>query len=758
MKTKLDFAAQQYCDLFTGHNSIYQVCDEEIFLKTEQTNDNYPVFIIPDRSSFTNHFQLQSFCKEFIKTHATLLNSRVAKTALKRKYESDIQHDIKNFQKSFESLKNTLQIHKQDDFIKLVDDFIVLGNEKFSRYESLNIGSEEVRNILLYLNQLKVKKLETDKKRIARIQECMISFPELNRLQVRATKASQIRANEKKIKILIVDDEFEEQQNYWRPKLEDRYIIQAALTEFDHVQVLDVLEKHKDIHILLLDIMDKNHHDSGIELFEKMKEQQAWKERRGAVQVIFFSQDATNYRHYKVSSFKKIEVAGFLEKEIDACFHARIKQANYRAERYQKFPSIAWLTQKILESTEHAMIYSPNSTEMEKVLEQVIMAGLCKEPVLIRGETGTGKEMIAQHIATVQKLCQGLPSEIDRPKWWPKAEQQLDEKKDSEGGAKQNVKPSTSHKKCPEVNDDKANGLTIFSCNIASLPVEGNLLQSELFGYKEGAYTGASDNSSGLFQKASDLKIPVFLDEIGDAPASVQTALLRVLQGKEVLPIGAEIPEKLVYLRLIAATNIDFESQIKSGDYRLDLYHRLSCIEIILPPLARRPHDIPVLVKYFLEDLNEKYERDIILSPSKEEAMFKKLNHYSWPGNIRELEQMIRSSYFGLMGGEFQLSERAEQKLKGTVDLLENSQSLTECIGEINTQQIKQLVEYLEVSSEKPTIIKEQIGRYYVEEICHYLEKNQGLTGRLTSEITKKYFSQDTVAVNNFRNHKKHDS
>ena len=169
--------------------------------------------------------------------------------------------------------------------------------------------------------------------------------------------------------------------------------------------------------------------------------------------------------------------------------------------------------------------------------------------------------------------------------------------------------------------------------NCAAIPE--NLLESELFGYEKGAFTGAMKNKPGKFTIANEGTI--FLDEIGDMPKSMQVKLLRVLQEKEFEPVGG-LQTKKVDVRIIAATNKNLEEMIKSEDFREDLYYRLNVITISLPPLRKRKEDISILVEHFIHKINEKLNKNI-LGIDKDSLL--RLQHYNWPGNIRELENVI---------------------------------------------------------------------------------------------------------------------
>ena len=165
-----------------------------------------------------------------------------------------------------------------------------------------------------------------------------------------------------------------------------------------------------------------------------------------------------------------------------------------------------------------------------------------------------------------------------------------------------------------------------------------NLLEAELFGYTEGAFTGAEKNRDGFFQAAHGGTI--FLDEIGNASTAVQSRLLRVLQEKEVVKVGAQKAEK-IDLRIIAATNSNLKEMIKKGTFREDLYYRLTVVEIEVAPLRERKEDIPLLTEKFLFKYGVEFkDRFIKISPEAAAILLR----YDWPGNIRELENVIQRS------------------------------------------------------------------------------------------------------------------
>jgi two-component system response regulator AtoC len=161
------------------------------------------------------------------------------------------------------------------------------------------------------------------------------------------------------------------------------------------------------------------------------------------------------------------------------------------------------------------------------------------------------------------------------------------------------------------------------------------LLESELFGYKRGAFTGADKNKKGMFQEADGGTI--FLDEIGELPLALQVKLLRVLQENEVRMIGDSKSMK-IDVRVIAATAKDLEEEVKKGAFREDLFYRLNVLSIKIPPLRDRAEDIPLLCDHFIERFNSRLNKNIEgIAP----AAMSHLLEYAWPGNVRELENMI---------------------------------------------------------------------------------------------------------------------
>jgi two-component system, NtrC family, response regulator AtoC len=165
------------------------------------------------------------------------------------------------------------------------------------------------------------------------------------------------------------------------------------------------------------------------------------------------------------------------------------------------------------------------------------------------------------------------------------------------------------------------------------------LLDSQLFGHRRGAFTGAVADHDGVFRAAHGGTL--FLDEVSEIPLSLQPKFLRAVQEREVTPLGASVPVP-VDVRLIAATNRDLEAEVRSGTFRADLFYRLNVVHIEMPPLRAHPEDIPLLVEHFLQSFSRQYR----VSPKRVTAeALERLTAYAWPGNIRELQNLIERAF-----------------------------------------------------------------------------------------------------------------
>ncbi len=220
--------------------------------------------------------------------------------------------------------------------------------------------------------------------------------------------------------------------------------------------------------------------------------------------------------------------------------------------------------------------------------------------------------------------------------------------------------------------------------NCAAIPE--NLLEAELFGYEKGAFTGAYVSKKGKFALAHEGTI--FLDEIGDMPLPLQAKILRVLQEREIEPLGSTKVIK-VDIRVIAATNKDLKKLVEEGKFREDLYYRLNVIPIYVPPLRERREDIPLLIGYFLDKFSKEYKKELSIEPEVIDI----LTRYHWPGNVRELQNLIERFVILSSGGvitkrdipkdilesvegkkSLKESPPQENKLPSTIELLERQQ------------------------------------------------------------------------------------
>jgi transcriptional regulator with PAS, ATPase and Fis domain len=219
------------------------------------------------------------------------------------------------------------------------------------------------------------------------------------------------------------------------------------------------------------------------------------------------------------------------------------------------------------------------------------------------------------------------------------------------------------------------NDKTFIKINCASIPE--NLIESELFGYEKGAFTGANNSKQGLFEIAN--LGTILLDEIGEFPYNLQSKLLRVLQEMEIMRIGGLKPIK-IDVRVIASTNQELLSMVEKGFFRRDLYYRLNVIPIHIPSLRERKPDIPLLAQYFIDKFNQRYGKHKKISDSA----LHQLTNYSWPGNIRELENLLERLI--IIGNEKFLSkERINSILypeNNKLNLYVDDKSLNESIAQ----------------------------------------------------------------------------
>lgn len=276
-----------------------------------------------------------------------------------------------------------------------------------------------------------------------------------------------------------------------------------------------------------------------------------------------------------------------------------------------------------------------SDTKFREIVIECLKVAKTDIPVLLTGETGTGKEVMAKALHTNSLR-------YDKP---------------------------------------------FVSINCAAIPFE--LLESELFGYMDGAFTGAKrGGKKGKFQLANGGTI--FLDEIGDMPSSMQAKLLRVLQEKEIEPLGSEksIP---LDVRVVAATRQDLEAKMKDGSFREDLYYRLSVFNIHIPPLRERGGDSLELAEFFLDELNHKYKTYKTFSKAVKAYFLK----YQWPGNVREVNNVVQSAYAISTENIIDINDipaRMLQQEKPAINLDKNKKSLGQMVDDYEKEVILELL------------------------------------------------------------------
>ncbi len=253
----------------------------------------------------------------------------------------------------------------------------------------------------------------------------------------------------------------------------------------------------------------------------------------------------------------------------------------HRLDRIVERVRLAQEVKKLRESVGRNARLIGKSPQMREVEQRLPTIAQTEASVVVYGDSGTGKEVIARAIHTLSRRA-------ERP---------------------------------------------FVTVNCGSLPEQ--LLESELFGYKKGAFTGATTDTVGLVEEAHTGTL--FLDEIGEISLAVQVKLLRFLQLKEYKPLGSP-KSKIADVRIVAATNRDLKQAVAEGSFREDLYYRLNIIPIELPPLRERDGDVALLATHFLQRFNQRFERHVAI---RDPEVYRQLETHPWPGNVRELENKI---------------------------------------------------------------------------------------------------------------------
>ena len=261
---------------------------------------------------------------------------------------------------------------------------------------------------------------------------------------------------------------------------------------------------------------------------------------------------------------------------------AKVQSKENYIEYYQDKTSEQGRLDNIIGQSKSIEVIKQRISQIINADKQVTQENLAA--VLIRGETGTGKELIAKSL------------HFDGP--------------------------LTNH--------------PFVEINCAAIPSE--LLESELFGHEKGAFTGATTQRKGLFESANGGTL--FIDEIGDMPFHLQSKLLKAIEEKKFRRLG-DNREKQINVRIISATHQDLENKIKEGSFRQDLFYRLSVFNIDLPPLRERSGDLVILAKFFMKQFSQKYNKNKL---TMSENFIQKINQYNWPGNIRELKNVMEQA------------------------------------------------------------------------------------------------------------------
>lgn len=364
----------------------------------------------------------------------------------------------------------------------------------------------------------------------------------------------------KSFKILIADDSdiFRKFLVKYIKKIDDRFKVVSAN---DGLEAFKILQRG-DIDLAFLDNIMPEY--SGMELLKSLDELGLF------TKVVIISGYGTI--SVAVDTIKH-GALGFIEKPL-----LDIKIIN---EYIDKVLPKNILSIKEYSSSKEERSFIGQSKQIIGIKDLISKISYSPSTVFIRGESGTGKDVVASSIHTKSKRATA----------------------------------------------------PFITVNCSAIP--DTLIESELFGYKKGAFTGAVTDRKGLFEEANGGTL--FLDEIGDMPLFTQAKVLRAIQNREIKPVGSNETIK-VDVRIIAATNKDIQEEIKNKNFRSDLWYRLNVFSIDLPPLREREEDIPILAYYFLSKFNKILDKNIKEIDNRVLVLFKK---YSWPGNIRELENAI---------------------------------------------------------------------------------------------------------------------
>ncbi len=390
--------------------------------------------------------------------------------------------------------------------------------------------------------------------------------------------------------VLVVDDDESVRRGlYWA--LNSDFRVLEASSRSDAVDLLK-LEK---IDVVVSDLHLPPHED---DISEGLAIIQAARSAQPPVQAVVIT--GTSSKHAALDAVKH-GAYGYFEKPLDANEVRHIISQAARMRRLEV--ENARLRDELLNSRGFSHLIG-GSQSLEKIIKRARAVAATSATILITGENGTGKEMLARAI----------------------------------------------HEESPRA------GASFVAVSCAALPE--SLIESELFGHEKGSFTSATQTRKGRFELADGGTL--FLDELADLSPTVQVKLLRVLQERSFERVGGT-KTMSVDIRLIAASNRDLEQEVEAGRFRRDLFYRLNVVPLVLPPLRTRPEDIPVLAAHFVAKAAAKYLRSNL---ELEPVLIDALQEYEWPGNVRQLENLIERLVVLTSGARLGLEFLPEQMLR----------------------------------------------------------------------------------------------